>query len=189
MPADTGHCLPSRQHSTGYRAVWEKRIMATVAVSIPSAKRRPRNQPVAGRAPYPEIYFVKHIDNSRLQREVNREKRRECFGLLVLGTLAFSFIMLFAWQHFECVRYGYLIQQLKQEQAEKVEQNHALKVQFASLSDPQRIDTLARSELGLTPPQPSQIIQIGDPAGPHSRTSATEFAGNIENQIGIPSGR
>jgi cell division protein FtsL len=163
--------------------------MATVAVSLPNSKRRPRNQPAAGRAPYPEIYFVKHIDNSRLQREVDHEERRECFGLLVLGTLAFLFIMLFAWQHFECVRYGYLIQQLKQEQAEKVERNHALKVQFASLSDPQRIDTLARSELGLAPPKPSQVVQIGNPAQVNSKPATTEFARNIENQIGISTGR
>ena len=138
--------------------------MATVAVSLPNTKRRPRNQPVVGRAPYPEIYFVKHIDNSRLQREVDCEKRRECFSLLVLGTLAFLFTMLFAWQHFECVRYGYLIQQLKQEQAEKVERNHALKVQFASLSDPQRIVTLARPELGLA--------HTNCPPGPFARGSA-----------------
>jgi cell division protein FtsL len=163
--------------------------MATVAVSLPGSKRRPRNQPVAGRAPYPEIYFVKHIDNSRLQREVDHEKRRECFSLLALGTLAFLFIMLFAWQHFECVRYGYMIQQLKQDQAEMVERNHTLKVQFASLSDPQRIDTLARSELGLAPPKPNQIIQVGDPSGLHSQAAAREFARNVETQIEIPNGR
>ncbi len=163
--------------------------MATVAVSLPGSKRRPRNQPVAGRAPYPEIYFVKHIDNSRLQREVDHEKRRECFSLLILGTLAFLFIMLFAWQHFECVRYGYMIQQLKQDHAEMVERNHTLKVQFASLSDPQRIDTLARSELGLAPPKPNQIIQVGDPAGLPSQATAREFARNVETQIGIPNGR
>ena len=163
--------------------------MATVAVSLPGSKRRPWNEPVAGRAPYPEIYFVKHIDNSRLQREVDHEKRRECFSLLVLGTLAFLFIMLFAWQHFECVRYGYMIQQLKQDHAEMVEQNHTLKVQFASLSDPQRIDTLARSELGLAPPKPGQIIQVGDPSGLLSQPSTREFARNVETQIDIPNGR
>ncbi len=163
--------------------------MATVAVSLPGSKRRPRSEPVAGRAPYPEIYFVKHIDNSRLQREVDHEKRRECFSLLVLGGLAFLFIMIFAWQHFECVRYGYMIQQLKQDQAEMVEQNHNLKVQFASLSDPQRIDTLARSELGLAPPKPNQIIQVGAPSDLHSQPSAREFARNVESQIEIPNGR
>jgi len=163
--------------------------MATVAVSLPRAKRRPRNQPAAGRASCPEIYFVKHIDNSRLKREVDRQERHECMVLLVLAMAAFGFIMLFACQHFECVRYGYLIQQLKNEQAEKVERNHALKVDLASLSDPERIDTLARSELGLVPPKPEQIIQVGNPAVLHSPPSATEFAGNIEGQIGIPGGR
>ena len=161
--------------------------MATVAVSLPGAKRRPRNQHDAGRATYPEIYFVKHIDNSRLQRQVDRRKSRDCLKLFGLGALAFLFIIAVALQHFECVRYGYLIQQLKKEQAEKVEQNHALKVQFASLSDPQRIDSLARSELGLVPPRPNQIIQVGNPA--ESQPSATEFARNYEVQIGIPSGR
>jgi len=163
--------------------------MATVAVSLPRAKRWPQNQPVAGRASYPEIYFVKHIDNSRLEREVDRKKRHDCLKLLGMGAAVFALMIAIACQHFECVHYGYLIQQLKQEQAEKVEQNHALKVEFASLSDPQRIDTLARSELGLVPPLPNQIIQVGNPAVLHSPPSATEFARNNEVQFEIPSGR
>ncbi len=163
--------------------------MATVAVGLPGARRRPQNQPVAGRASYPEIYFVKHIDNSRLEREVDTAKRRECFSLLGLGTVAFLFIMLFAWQHFECVRYGYQIQQLKKQQASMVEWNHALKVEFASLSDPQRIDNVAQTELGLVPPKPDQIIQVESPAMLHSQASGTEYAGNLEDQVGIPSER
>ena len=63
--------------------------MATIVTAIPrpKAKRRPRNQPVAGRATLPDTYFVKRIDNSRLRREVDGEKRRECYGLLGLGTV------------------------------------------------------------------------------------------------------
>ena len=99
----------------------------------------------------------------------------------------FVFLIAVACQHFECVRYGYLIQQLKNEQAEKVERNHALKVEFASLNDPQRIDSIARSELGLVPPLPNQIIQVGNPAV--SQPSATEYARNYGVRIGIPSGR
>ena len=134
--------------------------MATVAVGLPRTRRRPKNEPVAGRASYPEIYFVKRIDNSRLERVVDTAKRRECFGLLGMGTIAFLFIMLFAWQHFECVRYGYQIQQLKSKHASMVEWNHTLKVEFASLSDPQRIDAVAQTKLGLVPPRPGQIIQV-----------------------------
>lgn len=163
--------------------------MATVAVGLPRARRRPRNQPVAGRAPYPEIYFVKHIDNSRLEREVDTAKRRECFSLLGVGAIAFVFIMAFAWVHFECVRYGYQIQQLKKKQASMVEWNHALKLEFASLSDPQRIDRVAQTDLGLVPPKPDQIIQVENPATLHSQVVGTEYAGNLQDQIGIPGER
>ncbi|MEJ2007363.1 MAG: hypothetical protein P8Z30_04265 [Acidobacteriota bacterium] len=163
--------------------------MATVAVGLPGTRRRPKNEPVAGRASYPEIYFVKRIDNSRLERVVDTAKRRECFGLLGMGTIAFLFIMLFAWQHFECVRYGYQIQQLKNKQASMVEWNHTLKVEFASLSDPQRIDTVAQTRLGLVPPKPGQIIQVGKTAEVSPQPSSTEYAGNLEDQIGIPSER
>jgi cell division protein FtsL len=163
--------------------------MATVAATLPRTKRRPRNEPATGRASYPQIYFVKHIDNSRLKREVDSEKRRECFGLLGLGTLFFLFIMLFAWQHFQCVRYGYQIEQLKERRAAIEEWNHALKVECASLTDPQRIDTLARTDLGLAPPEPGQVIQVGNVSGAPSKSSDVEFARNFHVPIRIPGER
>ena len=98
--------------------------MATAAITLPKTRRRPRNVPAAGRANFPEFYFVKHIDNSRLVREVDVERRRECFSLLGLGVLVFLFVLMFAWQHFQCVRYGYQIEQLKAEYATLEEQNH-----------------------------------------------------------------
>lgn len=160
--------------------------MATAAAPFPAANRRlRRNQPATGRASYPEIYFVKHIDNSRLRREVDLEKRSECFSLLGLGAVVFLFMMLFAWQHFQCVRYGYQIEQLKQQQASLEEWNHALKIESASLADPQRIDTLARSQLGLVPPKPDQVIQVGNGPGSLAQPSDTEFAGNMRVPTGI----
>jgi hypothetical protein len=89
--------------------------MATTAITLPNARRRPRNTPAAGRASLPEFYFRKHIDNSRLKREVDVERRRECFGLLGLGTLVFLFVFMLAYQHFQSVRLGYEVEQLKAE--------------------------------------------------------------------------
>jgi cell division protein FtsL len=104
---------------------------------------------------------VKHIDNSRLVREVDVERRRECFSLLGLGVLVFLFVFLFAWQHFQCVRYGYQIEQSKAERAELEEQNHQLRLEQAALADPERIDTLARTRLGMVTPNPQQVIRVG----------------------------
>ena len=135
--------------------------MATAAITLPRTRRRPRNAPAAGRATFPEFYFVKHIDNSRLVREVDVERRRECFSLLGLGVLVFLFVLLFAWQHFQCVRYGYQVEQLKIECATLEEQNHQLRLEQAALADPQRIDTLARTRLGMVTPEPA----TGDSCG------------------------
>jgi cell division protein FtsL len=153
--------------------------MATLAVTLPKTRRRPRNQPTTGRASFPEIHFIKHIDNSRLVREVDLERRRECFSLLGLGILVFLFGLLFAWQHFQCVRNGYQIEQLKADRAAMEEWNHQLRLEQASLADPQRIDTLARKELGLVSPNPQQVIRVGNPGATSVSGGIPELARNF----------
>jgi cell division protein FtsL len=103
---------------------------------------------------------VKRIDNSRLHREIDAERHRECYSLLGLGILVFFFCLLFAWQHFQCVRYGYQIQELKGQEAVLEECNRQLRLEEASLADPQRIDAYARHTLGLAPPAPQQVIHV-----------------------------
>jgi len=133
--------------------------MATAAVTLPKPRRRPVNFLAAGRASFPEIYFTKHIDNSRLVREVGLEKWREYVNLLGLGVLAFIFVLLCSWQHLECVQGGYQIEGLKGQLVKQQEWNHQLRLSQAGLADPQRIDTLARKDLGMVSPGPRQVIQ------------------------------
>ena len=158
--------------------------MATAAVTLPKTRRRPRNAPAAGRAHFPVFYFVKHIDNSRLVREVDVEQCRECYSLLGLGILVFLFMLLFAWQHFQCVRYGYQIEQLKTERAAREECNHQLRLEQASLADPQRIDTLARTQLGMVSPKPQQMIRLGEPETAGSSEGSPELARNFSASNG-----
>ncbi len=158
--------------------------MATVAVTLPKPRRRPRNEPAAGRARFPEIYFVKRIDNSRLRREVDPRKCRQCLALLGVGVLVFIFGLLFAWQHFQCVRYGYEIEQLKTQRESLEEWNHQLRVEQASLADPQRIDQVARRELGLVPPGPRQLVQVGDGSGIPPSLNGSEVARNLSPGAG-----
>ena len=135
--------------------------MATAAVTLPKLRRRPVNPLGAGRACFAEVYFTKHIDNSRLVREVEWGKWREYFNLLMLGILVFVFGFLFSWQHLQCVQIGYEIEGLKAQRIKLQEWNRQLKVSQAGLADPQRIDTLARKDLGMVSPSPRQVIQWG----------------------------
>jgi len=135
--------------------------MATAAVTLPKPRRRTLNPLAAGRASFPEIYFTKRIDNSRLVREVGLDKCREYFSLIGLGFLVFLFVLLFSWQHLQCVWAGYEIEGLKTQCAELQEWNHHLQLTQAALADPERIDTLARKDLGMVSPSPQQLVQWG----------------------------
>jgi cell division protein FtsL len=135
--------------------------MATLTATLPRTRRSKKSaRNNSNQMSFPEFYYVKHIDNSRLKREVDPVRRRECYGLLGLGVLVFFFVLLFSWQHFQCVQFGYRIEQAKTQKASFEEWNHQLKLERASLADPQRIDYVARKQLGLVPPDPKQVIQV-----------------------------
>lgn len=123
----------------------------------------------------PEIYFSKAIDNSRLVKVEDPRRSRE---MKQFGTaLAFLFLLVFtyAWQHFKAIEYGYQIESSKRELASLTEMNHALRLEDASLRDPERIDVLAR-RMGLVPPQPGQVIRMegasADAQGPVMASNA-----------------
>ena len=107
----------------------------------------------------PEIYFTKAIDNSRLVKVEDPRRSRELrqFGI-ALGCL-FLFVMAYAFQHFKAIEYGYKIESLKAQRDSLVEIDRALRLEEASLRDPERIDRMAR-ELGLQSPQAGQVIRM-----------------------------
>jgi|ERR1700730_12837740 cell division protein FtsL len=107
----------------------------------------------------PEIYFAKPLDNSRLVKVENPQKSHEMkqFGV-ALGCL-FLLVMTFAWQHFKAIEYGYKIETLRVQRDGLTELNRALRLEEASLRDPERIDTLAR-KLGLQSPQAGQVMHM-----------------------------
>lgn len=107
----------------------------------------------------PEIYFRKTIDNSRLVKVEDPRRAREMrsFGLALC--CLFLLVMGYALQHFRAIEYGYKIETLRSQREGLTEMNRALRLEEASLRDPERIDLTAR-KLGLQPPQPGQVIRM-----------------------------
>jgi cell division protein FtsL len=156
--------------------------MATAPAIVPEIRRQPRLAAVpGGRSQLREVLFEKPIDNSHLYRELDPEKHRQCFTLLGMVVLAFTFVFFFAWEHFRCVRYGYEIEQLKSQCAALTVWNERLHLEQALLADPQRIDRLARVDLGLTAPQSQQIVRVNSKRGQAGRSSVPVFARNVES--------
>jgi cell division protein FtsL len=117
----------------------------------------------------PEIYFSKPIDNSRLVKIEDPRRTRELRQFGVALACLFLFVMAYAFQHFKAIEYGYKIEALKTQRDGLTEINHALRLEEASLRDPERIDRIAR-ELGLQSPQAGQVIRM-DVSVPESSAS------------------
>ena len=107
----------------------------------------------------PEIYFRKTIDNSRLVKveDPRREREMRYFGLALF--CLFLLVMGYALQHFRAIEYGYKIETLRAERDSLTEMNRAMRLEEASLRDPERIDVMAR-QLGMESPQPGQVLRM-----------------------------
>ena len=115
----------------------------------------------------PEIYFAKRIDNSRVVKVSDPKRRRELFSFGFALSVLFLFTMVYLWQHFSAIEYGYRIEQARSQRDVIAESNRALRLEEASLKDPERIDTIAREQLGMQAPVAGQVqtIDSSDEAG------------------------
>lgn len=107
----------------------------------------------------PEIYFAKAIDNSRLVKVEDPGRTREMKQFGTALACLFLLVFTYAWQHFRAIEYGYQIESAKRELNNLTEMNRALRLEDASLRDPERIDVMAR-RMGLVPPEPGQVIRM-----------------------------
>ena len=130
---------------------------AAIRMAVPAARR---NTFFTGT---PEIYFAKAIDNSRLVKSEGPRHNREMKQFGTALAILFMLVFTYAWQHFRAIEYGYQIESAKRELNDLTEMNRALRLEDASLRDPERIDVMAR-RMGLEPPEPGQVIRM-DSAG------------------------
>jgi cell division protein FtsL len=130
----------------------------------PSQARAVRNRELfelqkrARRGPTPEVFFAKHIDNSRIVKADDPERRREMRTFTATMSILFVLVMVYVWQHFSAIEVGYQVETQKRQVAELQEQNRQLRLSEAQLSDPGRIDQIAR-QLGLDAPRPGQVVR------------------------------
>ena len=106
-----------------------------------------------------EFYTVKRIDNSRLARRGTAAFVRRCGRQLTLGVVIAVGLLAYAWQRYDCLEQSYRLEKVEQSQSHEAELNRELRLELATLRSPTRIDMLARNQLGMTVPQPGQIVQ------------------------------
>jgi cell division protein FtsL len=129
------------------------------AQSVADRNRDLLEQQRAGRrGPTPEMFFAKYIDNTRLVKADDPERRKEMVSFTVVMTVFFMLTMVYVWQHFSAIEVGYNVEAQKHQVELLREENRQLLLTEAELSDPGRIDTLAK-QLGLQQPLPGQVVR------------------------------
>jgi hypothetical protein len=105
----------------------------------------------------PEFSFARHIDNTRLVKAPDPVRAREMRTFAAAVTMLFTLIMVYGLQHFSAIEISYHVESEKQVLEQLREANRKLRLSEAQLTQPGRIDGMAR-QLGLGQPQPGQVV-------------------------------
>lgn len=105
----------------------------------------------------PEFHFAKEFDNSRLEKAPDPIRAREMRGFAAAVIVLFSLILFYGLQHFSAIESGYRVEAEKQTVQHLEEQNRQLRLSEAQLTQPARIDALAK-QYGLGTPEPGQVV-------------------------------
>jgi hypothetical protein len=105
----------------------------------------------------PEIMFTRNIDNSRLVKAPDPVRVRQMRIFSAAVTVLFSLVMIYGLQHFSAIEGSYRVESEKQVLDKLREDNRQLRLSEAQLTQPGRIDGMAR-QLGLAEPQPGQVV-------------------------------
>lgn len=99
-----------------------------------------------------------------------RMRRASTAVLVVACALVLSAgAVFFVWQRYQFVHLGFTVHKLREQRAALEERIEPLRVEVEYLSRLERIDALAREQLGMRPPSPSQVIVIEGYVPPASR--------------------
>jgi cell division protein FtsL len=136
----------------------------------------------------PEFYFPKHFDNTRLVKAPDPARVREMRLFSAAVTILFSLIMVYGLQHFSAIEGGYRVESEKQALDQLREENRQLRLSEAQLTQPGRIDKMAR-DLGLSEPQPGQVVHPTGNADPSAPSLAQVAPPPSQNAPPLPASR
>src|SRR5436853_7915982 len=105
-----------------------------------------------------EVHLEKRIVNNKLMRQADTKGYRDYIIVTVLAAMFLFGLFAYGWQHYQWIQYGYRIEEAQRKKEQLAEIGRQLRLERASLSNPQRIDSIARKQLGMVVPAPGQLV-------------------------------
>lgn len=102
----------------------------------------------------------KQVRNERLVRELDSKRHRELFMVALTGLALTAAVIAFAYPHFEMIRLGYRMEELREKREELVEVQRHLELQRATELSPSRIEGIAIEQLGMVYPDRAHSLRV-----------------------------
>ena len=109
-----------------------------------------------------EVHFEKRIINNHVIREADVKSHRDYIIVTALASMFLFGLFAYGWQQLQWIQYGYRIEEAQKKREQLAEIGRQLRLERASLRTPQRIDTIARRDLGMIIPVPGQLVTLSD---------------------------
>ncbi|HYR86205.1 MAG TPA: cell division protein FtsL [Terriglobia bacterium] len=106
-----------------------------------------------------EIHYEKRIINNVI-READSKSHRDYFVVTALAAMFLFALFAYGWQHYQWIQYGYRIEEAQKKKEQLSETSRQLRLERAFLRNPERIDAIARSQLGMVAPAPGQLVTL-----------------------------
>jgi len=106
-----------------------------------------------------EIHYEKRIINNVI-READSKSHRDYIVVTALAAMFLFALFAYGWQHYQWIRYGYRIEEARKKKEQLSETSRQLRLERAFLRNPERIDAIARGQLGMVAPAPGQLVTL-----------------------------
>ena len=101
-----------------------------------------------------EYAIKKDVRNNPIVREVDRERHREMWRSLAVGSFLVAVLVFFVWRHNELLFSGYEIGDIQAARVEQEKLNEALRLEIETLKSLSRLEIFAKRDLRMVVPAP-----------------------------------
>ena len=96
----------------------------------------------------------------RLGRKGRVDRRRRILCIVLLSIILMALLWLHVWLRLQVVHMGYVLSTSSKLQGRLEQENRELKIELATMTSPERLESLARRRLQLAQPQKGQVIVL-----------------------------
>jgi cell division protein FtsL len=111
-----------------------------------------------------EKFYKRKIYQNRIVQEKDRTWFKDMALVLMLTVLIAGAVLFYVWQQVEMIKFGYKIEQMKEERNALQELNREVKLERSYLRRLERIESIAKQQLHMIEPDESRVIIIKEQA-------------------------